>query len=145
MPAFHPEFAMVSLDSAGRWILEACDYRVFGLLTIVSLFLFSVWRRWRYKSWPTGTDFRDMALSLVGAFGGVTIFIVFLFTKPPAFDKLSTASFLLIGVAVPSFLFGSIIPKLHLLMFPAQFHKPAEVETREPDHDVAKSGASAGF
>lgn len=114
------------LDSVGRWYLETLDYRIYGLLILVVLCIFFFWRRWRYKSLPSRDDYFTLVINLVGVFGGVTIFVVFLLTKPPAFEVLPSTSLVLIGLLVPIVILGFALPRLRALFFPAQAPRPPE-------------------
>jgi len=112
------------LDSAGRWFLAAFDYRLWSLLIILTFVFFTLWRRWRYESWPTRDDYLHLLFSLAGCIGGITIPVVFLLTKPPAIDMLSGPLFLLLGLGVPILIFGEAIPRLKALLFPREAPKP---------------------
>jgi hypothetical protein len=114
------------LDSIGRWILEVFDYRVLGLIILLAIILFCVWRRLRYKIWPGRDDCFQVAMSLVGSIGGITAALVFLFTKPPAIETLSTPMLLFLGLIVPIVIFGNAFPRLKALYFPAQAPKPPQ-------------------
>lgn len=70
-----------------------------------------------------------VALNLAGALGGVTIFVVFLLTKPPAFEALSSTSLVLIGIVVPIVLMGIAFPRLRALFFPPEAPKPPKRPT----------------
>jgi hypothetical protein len=114
------------LDSIGRWILGVFDYRVLGLIILVATILFCVWRRLRYKIWPSRDDCFQVAMSLIGSIGGITAALVFLFTKPPAIEMLSTPMLLFLGLIVPIVIFGNAFPRLKALYFPAQAPKPPQ-------------------
>jgi heme A synthase len=108
------------LDSAGRWFLDNCDYRVGGLVIFCAVGLFVFWRRYRYQSWPRVEDCISLAVSLVGVFGAVGVLVVFLLTKPPAVESLSTTSLILIGLFVPIVVFFYAVPRLWVLLFPPE-------------------------
>jgi len=114
------------LDSIGRWILEVFDYRVLGLVILLAIILFCLWRRLRYKIWPSRDDCFQVAMSLIGSIGGITAALVFLFTKPPAIEMLSTPMLLFLGLIVPIVIFGNAFPRLKALYFPAQVPKPPQ-------------------
>jgi len=122
------------LDSIGRWILEVFDYRILGLIVLLAIILFCFWRRLRYKIWPSRDDCFQVAMSLIGSIGGITAALVFLFTKPPAIEKLSTPMLLFLGLIVPIVIFGNAFPRLKALYFPAQAPTPpqnAQVKANE--------------
>ena len=102
------------------------DYRLYGLLALVALVLFCLWRKLRYQSWPTHLDCITLVLSLGAMIGGITVLVVFLLTKPPAIDALSTQTLALIGVLLPIIIFGNAYPKLRALLFPTQAPKPPQ-------------------
>lgn len=114
------------LDFAGRWILTTCEYRVLGIFIVIVLVAFSLWRRFRYKLWPTHEDYYHLAVSLVGSIGGFTAAVVFLFTKPPAIDLLSGPTLLFLGVIVPIVVMGHAFPRLKVLFFPTQAPTPPQ-------------------
>lgn len=122
------------LDSIGRWILQVFDYRVLGLIVLLAVVLFCVWRRFRYKIWPSRDDCLQVGLSLVGSIGGITATLVFLFTKPPAIEMVSAPMLLFLGLIVPIVIFGNAFPRLKALYFPVEAPKPpknAQAETKE--------------
>jgi heme A synthase len=114
------------LDSIGRQFLSTIDYRVYGLLALLALLLFCVWRRWRYRSWPSYQDCIVVVLSLGAMIGGITVLVVFLLTKPPAIDVLSSQTLALIGLLLPIVIFGNAFPKLLAQLFPPQAPKPPQ-------------------
>jgi len=114
------------LDSVGRVFLSSMDYRLYGLLALLALGLFCTWRRLRYQSWPTHQDCIIFVLSLGAMIGGITVLVVFLLTKPPAIDVLSTQTLALIGLLLPIIIFGNAYPKLRALLFPTQAPKPPQ-------------------
>ena len=118
------------LDSLGRWFLATIDYQIWGLVILVALLLFCLWRGLRYKSWPARNDYFHLLLSLVGCIGGVTIPVVFLITKPPAIDMLSGPLLVIIGLGIPILIFGEALPRLKSLFFPSEAPRPvAEKES----------------
>jgi hypothetical protein len=135
------------LDSFGRWILEVFDYRVLGLIVLLAILLFCGWRRFRYKIWPSRDDCFQVGMSLIASIGGITAAVVFLFTKPPAIEKLSTPMLLFLGLIVPIVIFGNAFPRLKALYFPEEVPKPvqvvpvnpSEVETMSPSIKRPKS------
>lgn len=116
------------LDSAGRWFLAAFDYRVQGLSILIALLFFASWRRLGSSKWPTRDDFFRLLFGLIACIGGITISVVFLLTKPPAIEMLSSPLLLLLGLGVPILIFGEAIPKLKALLFPREVHRPWEVK-----------------
>lgn len=112
------------LNSIGRYFLLSLDARLYGLLALVAVGGFCVWRRLRYKTWPTHQDCIAFVLSLAAMFGGVTVMVVFLLTKPPAVDLLSTQLVALLGVLVPIVIFGNAYPRIRALLFPQQAPSP---------------------
>lgn len=108
------------LDSVGRWYLREVDYRVYGLCFLAITLFFVVWRRWRYRSWPSEGDYLKFALSLLGIGSGLPVCAVFLLTKPPAIDMLSGSALTAIGVLVPIITFAYGLPRLSALVFPKE-------------------------
>lgn len=111
------------LNSAARSYLQAVDYRIYGLLLVLTLVGFLVWRRWRYDSWPSVEQCVNVVVSLLAVISGLTIGLVFLATSPPAIELLPTTSLLLIGLIVPIIVFGYAFPKLRALFLPPQAPK----------------------
>ena len=120
------------LDTTGRWFLATFDYRVWGIIFFGTLVLFSLWRRFRYKSWPVRDDYLHLLYGLAGCIGGVTIPIVFLLTKPPAIDMLSGPLFIFVGLGVPILIFGEAIPRLKALFFPREAPRPEQDSSSTP-------------
>jgi len=58
--------------------------------------------------------------------GGFTVMVVFLLTKPPAIDMLSTQTLALLGLLVPIVIFAKAYPQLKTLLFPPQAPKPPQ-------------------
>ncbi len=86
------------LNEYGRWILEQADYRVVGLTTLLIVVVFVVTRRVRYGRWPGVTESQTVLLKVLSIFSALAVGIVFLLTKPPAIDILSSGAFSLIGL-----------------------------------------------
>ncbi len=97
---------------------------MYGLIALASVGAFCVWRRLRYHSWPTHLECISLALILPAMIGGLTVPVVFLLTKPPATDMLSTQALVLLGLLVPIVIFGNVYPRLRALLFPPQAPKP---------------------
>jgi hypothetical protein len=118
--------ASVSLDSTGRWILREIDYRYYGLLIAAILVVFTVWRRWSYKSWPSKGDLEKLVIGLLAIIAGLNVGIVFLMTKPPAVDALSGTALVSIGLItlIGSLAYGA--PLLWALFFPPQVPPPPD-------------------
>jgi len=112
------------LDLIGRSLLTALDARLYGFLALGALGLFYIWRKWRYKSYPTHRDCMNFVYSLVEMIGGFTVMVVFLFTSPPAIELLSAATLALLGILVPILIFGKTGPQLKSLLFPPEAPKP---------------------
>ena len=118
------------LDFAGRWCLQALDYRIYGLVIVLFVLLFLIWRRKRYGSLPSVEDCVTLAWNTLGVIGGVTVGIVFLLTRPPAIDVLPPTTLLLIGLLVPIVVIGYTLPRLLALVFPREAPRPPEMPTR---------------
>ena len=114
------------LDSIGRWILAVFDYRVWGIIALIIVLVFFFWRQFRYKSWPTGDDCFQLGMSLTGTVVGITIMLVFLFTKPPAIEMLSGGMLIFLGLIAPIVIFGYAVPRLSALFFPPEAPKPPQ-------------------
>jgi hypothetical protein len=56
--------------------------------------------------------------------GGLIVMVVFLFTNPPAIEKLSGQTLALLGLLVPIIIFGKTYPQLKALFFPPEAPKP---------------------
>jgi hypothetical protein len=119
------------LDSGGRWFLTTFDYRFWGIAVLVVVVLFCVWRRLRYKTWPTRTDCFYVALALIGTIGAFSTMVVFLMTKPPAVEMLSTPSLVFLGLLVPIVIFGEALPRLKALFFPPEIPPPLDGEGKK--------------
>jgi hypothetical protein len=115
------------MDSIGRWFLATFDYQMWTLIFVGTFLIFAIWRRWYYKSWPSRDDYVHLLFSLGGCIGGVTIPVIFLFTKPPAIEMLSTPLFLMLGLGVPILVFGEAMPRLKALFFPREAPKPPKL------------------
>lgn len=102
---------------------------MYGLIALASVGAFCVWRRLRYRSWPTHLDCISFALILPAMIGGLTVMVVFLLTKPPAIDMLSTQALALLGLLVPIVIFGNAYPRLRALLSPPQAPKPGRRQT----------------
>ena len=89
------------MDSIGRWILRAVDYRVYAIVVLATSIIFVIWRRWHYESWPSRDDYLNLVIGLLGISGGLPVGVVFLMTKPPAVDMLSGSMLAAIGLLVP--------------------------------------------
>jgi len=123
------------LDSVGRWFLREVDYRVYGLCILAIALFFVVWRRWRYRSWPSEGDYLKLGLSLLGIASGLPVCAVFLLTKPPAIEMVSGLSLAAIGVLVPIIAFAYGLPRLKVLFFPKEAppQAPMNPEAERPD------------
>ncbi len=130
------------LDSLGRWFLRESDYRVFGLCVLAVVVLFIVWRRTRFKSWPSKDDFLVLVLSLLGIVGALPICAAFLLTKPPAIEMLPGSSLAAIGVLVPVVTFTYGVPRLRALFFPKEVELTASLVT---EAEKAESQAGLSF
>jgi ABC-type glycerol-3-phosphate transport system permease component len=132
----------VWLDLIGRQFLSTMDARLCGILILVLMGLFSAYRKLRYRSWPGHQDYIIFVLSLGAMFGAVTVLVVFLLTKPPAIDLLSTQTLVLIGLLVPIIIFGNAYPKLRALLFPPRAPSPPVtakcVEAKSDQDSVAR-------
>jgi len=114
------------LDSVGRYFLSTLDYRLYGLIALAAVGAFCVWRRLRYRSWPTHLDCISFALILPAMIAGLTVMVVFLLTKPPAIDTLSAQTLVLLGLLVPIVIFGNAYSRLRALLFPVQTSKAGQ-------------------
>lgn len=124
----------VLLDSIGRQFLLTMDARLTGILILVLMGIYSVYRKLRYRSWPGYQDYIIFVLSLGAMFGAITVLVVFLLTKPPAIDLLSTQTQALIGLLVPIIIFGNAYPKLRALLFPQRAPAPPPADVK-PDQN----------
>ncbi len=125
------------LNSAGRWALRVVDYRIYGMLILGICVFFILWRRFRYKSWPTGSDYFNLILSLLGIAAALQVAVVFLMPKPPAVDALSGFMLGAIGLLVPTVCLVFAWPWLRVLFLPSAAPKPPQAQT-------AKSNAERG-
>ena len=89
---------MQTLDSIGRCILETLDYRASALLSLLAVSFFILWRRVRYGRFPPSPDCIRVALGVLLILSGTLVGNVFLFTKPPAVESLSTGTLGLVGL-----------------------------------------------
>jgi MFS superfamily sulfate permease-like transporter len=115
-----PETSTAStVDALARSVLQT-DYRIYGGCILGAVVLFLVWRRWRYKEWPSFEQCIVLITALLAILGAITIALVFLFTSPPAVDVLPKQSILLIGLLTPIAIFYYVLPRLHALLFPPE-------------------------
>jgi hypothetical protein len=108
-----------TVDALARSVLQT-DYRIYGGCILGAVFLFLVWRRWRYREWPSFEQCIVLITALLAILGAITIALVFLFTSPPAVDVLPKQSILLIGLLTPIAIFYYVLPRLHALWFPPE-------------------------
>ena len=122
---------MAKIDALARSLLQT-DYRIYGGCILGAVFLFLIWRRWRYREWPSFEQCIVLITSLLALLCAITIALVFLFTSPPAVDVLPKQSLLLIGLLTPITVFYYVLPRLHALLFPPEVGKkpppPKEAE-----------------
>lgn len=120
------------LDSAGRQILQFAEYRVIGLTILLFLAIFLTWRRYKFGAWPSIEESFSAVTTALGIVGAVTVGVVFLFTKPPAIELLSSQALLIIGISVPVLSFGYAFPRLRVLFLPPPSGPPpAQPEERQ--------------
>jgi len=86
------------LDSAGRAILSAIDYRVAALAILLAVAAFVIWRRWRFGAFPNLEDCFRVGEACGLIVTGVIVGCVFLMTSPPAVEELSHENCAWIGM-----------------------------------------------
>jgi len=89
-----------SLDSAGRTILHASDYRIVAIIALVACAGFWLLRKKQGASAPDIAEFLRLVASLFSIFGALTIGVVFLLTRPPAIELVSPETLAIVGVVV---------------------------------------------
>ena len=139
-----PTTLMPDLDGIGRWILTAVDYRVLGLLCLGAALPFGIVRYWRDGGLPPFSEFLRVGSSIAAIYGAVTIAAVFLMTKPPAVELLSSESYATIGFVVTLSLLFHGIPELVRLFNPQVDERPPSKETPpKPSVSAASSPSLA--
>lgn len=79
----------IDLNAIGRAYLDYVDYRVSSLSIMLILAVIILHRRVKLKHWLPLQDIIRAALGFLMVSTAVTIFCVFLLTKPPYLDALS--------------------------------------------------------
>ena len=88
----------IDLDRIARGFLQHSDYRVGGLASLLLCAALACIRHFRSNSRPTIVEFLGGVLGLLSVYSGFTVAIVFLATKPPAFQFLSGDGLTLAGI-----------------------------------------------
>ncbi len=109
-----------SLDLIGREILQKNDYRLVAIVSLLIVLLFALVRRLRFRAWPSVTDCLRVALSLITLWSALLVGVVFLLTRPPAIESLSSTELSIMGLVTVVAVFGLVVPDLKLLIFPPQ-------------------------
>jgi hypothetical protein len=91
-------FLGIDLDKIARAFLQHSDYRVGGLVSLLICIVLACVRHFRSNTRPTIIEFLGGILGLLSAYSGFTVAIVFLATKPPAFQFLSGDGLTLAGI-----------------------------------------------
>jgi hypothetical protein len=112
------------LNAVGRSFLETFDYRFYAFAILLAVSFFCVWRRWRYKGWPTLDQCLNLGMSLAALVAGFSVLVVFIFTKPPAVEMLPAEAMILVGLIVPIVIFGHCWSRLRILIFPSRAPEP---------------------
>jgi hypothetical protein len=117
------------LDAWGRYLLHLSDYRYVAFCIVVLWLVFVAIRRIRYRSWPPVADHVTVVMGLFSLWGVMVQAIVFLMTKPPAFDLLSQTDLVLVSVI--SLVVVSVVvgPAVFRLFFPPEV--PRDVSSNE--------------
>jgi hypothetical protein len=123
-----------ALDSVGRQILSIAEYRSIGVLIAAILVAFVFWRRYKFNDWPGVENCFYVFGSVVAVIGGFLVGVVFLLTKPPAIELLSSQALLSIGIFVPVVSFGYGFPRLRTLFSPPAAPTPPP---QDPQKDEA--------
>jgi hypothetical protein len=71
-----------TVDALARSVLQT-DYRIYGGCILGAVFLFLIWRRWRYREWPSFEQCIVLITSLLALLCAITIALVFLFRECP--------------------------------------------------------------
>lgn len=126
-----------SLDHAGRWLLTVLDYREVGLLILLIIAVFALWRRIKFSAWPRFDECGSVLFAVLAIISGITVMIVFLLTKPPAVDLLPDEALEILGIMIPILFIWDSGPKIKAAFVPKQAPKPpAEMDTAAASKDV---------
>ncbi|HXU29569.1 MAG TPA: hypothetical protein VN851_03240 [Thermoanaerobaculia bacterium] len=93
----------INLDLIGRAYLDHVDYRVSNLAIMLLIGVIAIHRRAKLKQWVPLQDVVRAALGFLMISTALTIFCVFMLTKPPYLealsgDNLSTTAFITVFV-----------------------------------------------
>ncbi len=86
------------LDHVGRSALAFADYRVVGLIILLIIAAFPIYKRWRVKRYPQIEEYFRVGEACGLLATGLIAGCVFLLTSPPAVEELSHESRLFIGL-----------------------------------------------
>lgn len=81
------------LDTVGRTLLNAIDYRVWILGSMVLLTVFAVLNRRKNGAWPGIVPWMLAASGCLMVYSGFTVFCVFVLTKPAYVEALTSDLF----------------------------------------------------
>ena len=123
------------LDSFGRWLLLQTDYRIFALLALAFTLFFLLYRRLRYRSWPSVIECISVVSNVLILFSGLTVGVVFLLTKPPAVESLSPEILSIAGLVSVIALAGFVGPNLVRLFRPEVNRPPKPRQPAGDDKD----------
>ena len=123
------------LDAWGRRVLQLSDYRYVAVCIVFLWLAFACIRRFRYGSLPPIEDHVTVVLGLFSLWGVLVQAVVFLTTKPPAFELLSQADLLLVSVICLVVVGVVVGPLLFRLFFPPEVRSNASPET-PPDQSA---------
>jgi membrane associated rhomboid family serine protease len=96
----------LDLNALGRAYLDVVDYRVSSLAIGAILGAISLHRRYQRKRWLPLADILRAALGMLMISSALTIFCVFLLTKPPYLEALSGDSLSTTAFITCIFMFG---------------------------------------
>lgn len=127
-----------SLDSFGRTVLQAADYRWIAIAILASVVAFTMYRRLRYRSWPTIGDCLQVVYSLLALCSALIVFVVFVLTKPPAINALSGTELSMVGLLTIIAVFGRVFPDLKELINPSEFRGNVPTTLQKDSQDRAE-------
>jgi hypothetical protein len=113
-------------------VLQLSDYRYVAVGIVILWLVFSGVRRFGYGSWPPIEDHVTFVLGLFSLWGVLVQAVVFLTTKPPAFELLSQADLVLVSVVCLVVVAVVVGPLVFRLFFPPEVRSGTISPSRSP-------------
>jgi hypothetical protein len=111
-------------------MLRYMDYRIAGVATLAVCLVLAGIRMATGRGKPTASEFLNVALALGSIYGGIVVATIFLLTKPPAIEFLSSGDFVFTAIVT---LVGTISYGTKEIM--TSFFPPKPPDT-EPKNDL---------